>query len=218
MARKASEPGVDRRQLILDAALEEFAELGFEAATNKGITERAGVNQGLIYFYFESKADVFFATFETHARKVVAQLDAVFEKVQGGSEQGLRSLLRGIIQVLETPTAISLLRIMHQVIGSHSPQQNRETGRDTRSMRLIADHVAQKLQEYLEAQIAVGKLNKVSTDLAAYVISSTLITSIASRRRISKALENTSQEDVTEMIITLFCFGLLPRDETPDVS
>ena len=50
MSRKPAMPGVDRRQQILEAALSVFAERGFEAATNKEITERAGVNQGLIYF------------------------------------------------------------------------------------------------------------------------------------------------------------------------
>ena len=48
MPRKPAVPGVDRRQQILEAALSVFAEQGFEAATNKEITERAGVNQGLI--------------------------------------------------------------------------------------------------------------------------------------------------------------------------
>ena len=52
MPRKPAVAGVDRRQQILEAALSVFAERGFEAATNKEITERAGVNQGLIYFYF----------------------------------------------------------------------------------------------------------------------------------------------------------------------
>lgn len=58
MPLKPALPGADRRQHILEAALPVFAEQGFEAATNKEITERAGVNQGLIYFYFESKQDI----------------------------------------------------------------------------------------------------------------------------------------------------------------
>jgi len=54
MPRKPAIPGVDRRQQLLEVALVVFAEQGFEAATTKEITDRAGVNQGLIYFYFES--------------------------------------------------------------------------------------------------------------------------------------------------------------------
>ncbi len=83
MPRKPATPGVDRGQQIVEAALSVFAQRGFEAATNQEITERAGVNQGLIYFYFESKADVFFAAFEYHARLVMAQLDQGVSLFQG---------------------------------------------------------------------------------------------------------------------------------------
>jgi AcrR family transcriptional regulator len=81
MGRKPAVTGVDRRRQILEAALPVFAEQGFKAATNKESAKRAGVNQGLIYFYFESKADVFFAAFEYHAQLVLAQLDAVYEQI-----------------------------------------------------------------------------------------------------------------------------------------
>src|SRR5215831_1154307 len=118
MPRKPTMPGVDRRQPILEAALSVFAERGFEAATNKDITERAGVNQGLIYFYFESKADVFFAAFEHHARFVMAELDAVFEQERDEEPaSGLAHLLGQIVAILDRPRTINLLRIVHQVVG-----------------------------------------------------------------------------------------------------
>src|SRR5215831_18093570 len=100
MPRKPATPGVDRRQQILEAALAIFAERGFETATNKDITEQAGVNQGLIYFYFESKADVFFAAFEYHARQVMTQLDEVFaQEWDEDTAAGLTRLLKGIVTV-----------------------------------------------------------------------------------------------------------------------
>ena len=43
------------RERILDAGLREFATRGFEGATTRMIAERAGVNVGLIKYYFESK-------------------------------------------------------------------------------------------------------------------------------------------------------------------
>jgi len=120
MPRKPTMPGVDRRQQILEAALSVFAERGFEAATNKDITERAGVNQGLIYFYFESKADVFFAAFEYHARFVMAQLDAVFDEVRDEDPAiGFGRLLKQLVAVLDQnpdvpqdPTLAAFARIL----------------------------------------------------------------------------------------------------------
>ena len=41
--------------LIMNAALEEFAEHGFHASSINKITKRAGVSKGLLYNYFESK-------------------------------------------------------------------------------------------------------------------------------------------------------------------
>ncbi len=43
------------RERLLDAALALFAERGFEATTTKLIAERAGVPNGLIYYYFGTK-------------------------------------------------------------------------------------------------------------------------------------------------------------------
>jgi AcrR family transcriptional regulator len=45
----------ERRRQILDAALYVFAEKGFHAANVSDVAARAGVSQGTIYWYFESK-------------------------------------------------------------------------------------------------------------------------------------------------------------------
>ncbi|MEZ5568950.1 MAG: TetR/AcrR family transcriptional regulator [Halioglobus sp.] len=52
----ASKPALQaRRRRVIEAALDEFADKGFEGATWRGIAGRAGVSQGLIKFYFEDK-------------------------------------------------------------------------------------------------------------------------------------------------------------------
>src|SRR5258708_19220895 len=55
---EAAEP--DRRNQILDAALEEFAAHGFRGATIKRIAQRARLrSQALIYWYFPAKEALF---------------------------------------------------------------------------------------------------------------------------------------------------------------
>ncbi len=44
-----------KKELIMNAALEEFAEHGYHASSINKITKRAGVSKGLLYNYFESK-------------------------------------------------------------------------------------------------------------------------------------------------------------------
>lgn len=52
--KKPSE-GLGTRQRLLDAARAEFSEKGIEAATTRGIAERAGCNEVSLFRHFESK-------------------------------------------------------------------------------------------------------------------------------------------------------------------
>lgn len=54
----------ERRAQILDAARQVFSEKGFSEARVSDVAARAGVSQGTIYWYFDSKDDLFMATFE----------------------------------------------------------------------------------------------------------------------------------------------------------
>ena len=217
MPRKPAVPGVDRRQQILEAALSIFADQGFEAATNKAINERAGVNQGLIYFYFSSKADVFFATFEYHARLVIAQLDTIFEQAYDEEPAtGLARLLGNIVRVLDTPCAINLLRIMHQVSGSRAPGGALSSQESKRSISMLAEHIGRQLYEYLKTQMARGALRPVKAGLAAYLMTSTLLSSIGTRGQSRQG--EVPQQELADMIASLFCDGLLPRETDKGVS
>src|SRR5215469_8369859 len=216
MPRRSATSSVDRRQQILEAALSVFAEQGFEAATNKEISERAGVNQGLIYFYFESKADVFFAAFEYHARLVITQLDVVFEQERDQEPRsGLVILLRQIVAVLDTPHTINLLRITHQVLGSRVPDGALSNKEEQQAIGMLTKHIASRLREYLQAQMARGTLRPVKAGLTAFLMTSTLISSLGARRQLRPM--QPSQQELAEGIATLFCYGLLPRDDGTDM-
>jgi AcrR family transcriptional regulator len=51
----------DRRQRILEAALQEFAGRGYERASTNAITEAAGLSKGLLFHYFSSKKGLYLA-------------------------------------------------------------------------------------------------------------------------------------------------------------
>ena len=52
----------DSRDRIIAAATDEFGELGYDAATMRGIAARAGVDSALVHHYFGTKADLFTET------------------------------------------------------------------------------------------------------------------------------------------------------------
>jgi AcrR family transcriptional regulator len=58
MRRTAAEAAATRRDLLV-AALAEFAELGYAAATLAGIAARAGVTRGALYHHFSDKGALF---------------------------------------------------------------------------------------------------------------------------------------------------------------
>ncbi len=60
----------DSIQKFMDAALEVFSEVGFDAATTKAISQRAGLNDSLIQRYFVSKAGLFSALIIKFAEKI----------------------------------------------------------------------------------------------------------------------------------------------------
>jgi AcrR family transcriptional regulator len=54
----ATRPAVDKRRLILDAAVRVFARQGFHTCRVSDIADEAGVAYGLVYHYFASKDQV----------------------------------------------------------------------------------------------------------------------------------------------------------------
>ena len=54
----ATKPTVDKRRIILDAAVRVFARQGFHTCRVSDIADEAGVAYGLVYHYFDSKDEV----------------------------------------------------------------------------------------------------------------------------------------------------------------
>ena len=217
MPRKPATPGVDSRQQILEAALEIFAEQGFEAATNKAIAERAGLNQGLIYFYFASKADVYFATFAYHTEQLLAQLDAVFAR-EGDSDpaDGLERLLKQIVLILSAPPASHLLRIMYQSFGSRAPAGELSNHEDRQAIGGLAKYLNLRLREYLTAQMSRGGFRTMNPGLLANLMMRSLIVIAGIPRR-----DDNKQPDpavLAETMAEIYCYGLLPREGVADLE
>ena len=53
--KKSTPKAQHTREIILHAAIEEFAHIGYQHATTAGIAKRAGISKGLIFYHYESK-------------------------------------------------------------------------------------------------------------------------------------------------------------------
>jgi TetR/AcrR family transcriptional regulator, fatty acid metabolism regulator protein len=68
--------GVDKRRLILDAAVKVFARQGFHSCRVSDVADEAGVAYGLVYHYFDSKEEILNTLF---AERWQIMLDAIVE-------------------------------------------------------------------------------------------------------------------------------------------
>jgi AcrR family transcriptional regulator len=76
MAGRAGNGGVDKRRLILDAAIRVFARRGFHSCRVSDVADEAGVAYGLVYHYFDSKEEILNTLF---TERWQLMLDAIVE-------------------------------------------------------------------------------------------------------------------------------------------
>lgn len=70
----------ERRGQVIEAAIREFAEAGYAAASTAAIARRAGISQPYIYALFPSKRDLFLAAHD----RVIGRIRATFRDAARG--------------------------------------------------------------------------------------------------------------------------------------
>src|SRR5262249_24193001 len=94
--RKSKE---ERREEILDAALEVFAERGYHAASTEEIARRAGISQPYIFRLFGTKKDLFIAVDTRSFRQTVEKIQRAAEGLRG--EEALHAIGAAYRELLE---------------------------------------------------------------------------------------------------------------------
>ena len=92
-------PPEKRRDEILEAAREVFAERGYQKASMREIARRAGITQAALYYHFENKEDLLIIILEQFSNVFYQALLGCMTRAQG-PEAGLRSMLRTHIDVI----------------------------------------------------------------------------------------------------------------------
>src|ERR1017187_3138896 len=97
MAQPSTHASTDRsaetRARILDAALTEFSTNGLAGARMDRIATTAGVNKALLYYYYDSKENLYTAALEMIAGKIRDRSMAVFLSSATPGERLLRTAL-----------------------------------------------------------------------------------------------------------------------------
>jgi TetR/AcrR family transcriptional regulator len=133
------------RERILDAALGAFAEQGFDAASTRAIAARAGVNLGLIPYYFGGKQALW--------REAV---DRAFSSLS----EGVGEIGRGAGEIDSRAAAAVLIRRYVRFVARH-PEfvllMHEEGKRDSERMRWIVDRHVRPLFEATTRLMALNQ-------------------------------------------------------------
>lgn len=149
------------RERILAAALEVFAEQGFDGARTRDIAERAGANLGLLTYYFGGKLELWRAAVAAAFSELARELGAEDPGDGAADERArLERLLRRFVHYVARRPAF--MRLM-----------NDEGKRDGARMRWLADHyvrpLAEGLRRLVEAAQARGALPPIPPVSAHYI-------------------------------------------------
>lgn len=160
MPRRVEQDYQDRRQQIIDGALLVFSQKGFEKATNKDIARAAGIGSpGLIYHYFEDKADLLRQVLESHSPglQLLASGDAMLDR---SPPEVLEILGRAFVAALSDHEGSALFRV---ILGEALRRpQIAEMLNQLGPMRAFTF-----LTHYLSAQMDAGLLRRTDPGAAA---------------------------------------------------
>lgn len=197
----------ERRQQIIDGALEAFAAKGFERASNKDIAEAAKINSpGLIYHYFKDKVDLL--------HQVILQrmaLIKIMDEAEGmmdlPPDQALPLLAQKLLAALKQWPTVAIARVvltesMHNHRVAHMVS---EVG-PGRGLRFIA--------AYLERQMDAGRLRRMNPHIAARQLAGPIIGYALTRYIFEQPeIQSVTPEEMANETIAHFLRGMAPDKE-----
>jgi TetR/AcrR family fatty acid metabolism transcriptional regulator len=101
----------DKRQRIIDAAVEVFADKGFFGAKVAEIADAAGVADGTIYLYFKSKDDILVSLFREKMNEILHRFLTMLAETDDPEEQLRRYISEHLELVQAQPKLMQVLTV-----------------------------------------------------------------------------------------------------------
>lgn len=200
----------DKRQQIIDGALQVFASKGFEKATNKDIAVASGIGSpGLIYHYFKDKSDLFQQVLEQRL-SLLQLLSHSDELMTKPIEDVLTLFGHAFLKMTENPTSLALFKlIMGEAIRQpHVAEMVNRIG-PSRSVAFLT--------RYLEQQMAAGVLKPLNPSATARCFTGSFVAYLLTRDVFMQPdAQQLSPEVMVETAVAVFLQGTLvaPANES----
>ncbi|MGB2694831.1 MAG: TetR/AcrR family transcriptional regulator [Dehalococcoidia bacterium] len=179
-----------RREAILSAAREVFAQKGFEGTTIADVAREAGVASGTVYLYFPSKLDIFAALNARLFEVIIGAMNQVGAPptVRGGTRTRIHAIFESCSEHRD------LLRLVFL-----NPDPRTEVAR---RMRRADEERLKPLAQIFQQGIAAGTVRQSDPKLLAKLVNGLVITALYQCFVQSDGRDvDVYKETVTEMIV-----------------
>ena len=148
------ERDLNKRERIIDAAIEVFCSQGYEAASMADVAQKAGVGKGTLYLYVDSKEDLFEQAYQLCYEERILACGAQVDQAVSALDKLCQRLRNGTRWEMECP----LKNKLERVYLAHPRFGERERSKAL-GMR------AQGVQEIFAEGIASGELRNLPAPL-----------------------------------------------------
>ena len=149
----------DTRRKILESAAKVFSEKGFYGSVVDDIVKASGTSKGAVYFYFESKEQIFSSLVEEYAATVAQQIQLAVHRSRGLVAQ-VEATVATLIRTFQANRRLAKIVLVDWVAAGGEFQGKRI------ALKLMLVEV---LRGYLDRAVQDGKIVQQDTELAAYV-------------------------------------------------
>jgi AcrR family transcriptional regulator len=189
-----------RRAQILDAAATVFAKKGFHRATTKEIARVAGVSEGTIYNYFDSKDDLLIGIMARLAELETLD-DELMEALKGDVREFFIVMFRHRIGHVRQGQEM-LQAILPEVIVNPELRE--------RYHRQFVLRIAMLVEQYIQARVEMGHIRPVDASLTTCVVQAMII-GLLILDIVGDETLRSGWDGVPELLATIIFDGLRPR-------
>ncbi len=157
----------EKRRKILDVAVMEFANHGFENANINVIAKKAEVSVGSLYKYFDTKTDLFL----TSINYGISTLDSIIDAVAASDDDAMAKLERLIRIAIDYSRKSSvLIKLYNEFTGESDAELAKKIARDMESVTSAAYKRA-----IIDGQVSGEIRTDIDPGMAAFMIDNLLM-------------------------------------------
>jgi len=205
-----------RSAQILEAAARVFAHKGYHAATTKEVASEAGVSEGTIYNYFQSKEDLLLSIprLISDTALLPALSKILTTPITSGEEEEklLTSVLDNGFQALQHN--VDLLKVLFSTL----PTMDEETLEEY--LRRMPLYLAQFLEEFLQSRIGQGIYRPMDTAVVARAFMGMMVIFVLTQEVLpgKRVFAPLDYDMIGREVVQLFLHGVLAQPGQEEVA